>query len=106
MHIVQLYDIFYYNEYPCLIMELCEEGTLVDYIYKQEDHHLNEEQAMRIFVKILDGFKSIHAAGFIHRDLKLENILIKNSIVKITDFGLACKSSSAQVFEGDIAGTL
>lgn len=49
---------------------------------------------MKIFVKILDGFKQIHAAGFIHRDLKLENILIKNNVIKITDFGLACKATS------------
>ena len=36
----------------------------------------------------------IHRAGYSHRDLKLENILIHNGVVKVTDFGLSKKSIS------------
>lgn len=48
-----------------------------------------EEEALAIFAQILKGFKNIHEKGFIHRDLKERNILMKNNIAKISDFGLA-----------------
>ena len=50
---------------------------------------MSEEEALNIFIRILEGFKSIHEAGFIHRDMKLENVLLKDNIPKISDFGLA-----------------
>lgn len=59
-HVVRLYELIYHEGYPCLVMDLCNSGTLLDYIYRQPNHRLNEEQAMKIFVQILDGFKSIN----------------------------------------------
>lgn len=45
--------------------------------------------------KILKGIKAIHEAGIMHRDLKLDNILIQNiqniKSIKIIDFGFACQ---------------
>jgi len=45
----------------------------------------------------LKGFKNIHEKGFIHRDLKERNILMKNNIAKISDFGLAKRLSYNQL---------
>ena len=50
--------------------------------------------------------KSIHEAGFIHRDIKLENILMDKGIPKITDFGLALRIDHIDMEAFDIAGTL
>ncbi len=44
---------------------------------------------MKYFEGILIGMDLLQSRNIIHRDLKFENILVKNGIVKIADFGLA-----------------
>ena len=40
-------------------------------------------------MQIIEGMKALYNLNIIHRDLKLENILLKNGTVKISDFGFA-----------------
>ena len=42
-------------------------------------------------MQILKGFKDLHAKMFLHRDVKPQNILVNNGILKIADFGFAQK---------------
>lgn len=37
----------------------------------------------------MEAFKEIHTKNLIHRDLKPANIMIKDGIIKISDFGFA-----------------
>ncbi|KAL4472911.1 hypothetical protein ABPG72_007788 [Tetrahymena utriculariae] len=78
------------QKYQFLVMEYCE-SNLLDYVYHKKNHVLEEKDAVDIFLQILNGFQSIHEKGIIHRDLKLENVLIQDGIIKIADFGLAKK---------------
>ncbi|KAL4480137.1 hypothetical protein ABPG74_020653 [Tetrahymena malaccensis] len=78
------------QQYQFLVMEYCE-SNLLDYVYHKKNHVLEEKDAVDIFLQILNGFQSIHEKGIIHRDLKLENVLIQDGIIKIADFGLAKK---------------
>ena len=51
---------------------------------------LEEDEAAYYYYQLINGLENIHRHGMIHRDLKLENILIdKNNILKIIDFGLS-----------------
>ncbi|CAD8106440.1 unnamed protein product [Paramecium primaurelia] len=73
-----------------LIMEFLEGGDLVDYI--QQKGKLSEEEARIIFRQIADAICYCHDQKLVHRDLKLENILLTSKTekqVKIIDFGIA-----------------
>lgn len=48
-----------------------------------------EKICMEIFSKIVIGLQSIHDNNIIHRDIKLQNIMMKGNTPKISDFGIA-----------------
>jgi translation initiation factor 2-alpha kinase 3 len=76
-------------EFLYIKMELCEHGTLKDWMEQQ--HPAPPEQSIidKIFYQMCKGVKYIHGKGLIHRDLKPSNIyLAENLCVKIGDFGL------------------
>lgn len=66
-------------------------GKLFDRIVLKE--HYSEKEAADTIKPIVDGIKYCHALGIIHRDIKPENLLYAshdpNSVIKISDFGLA-----------------
>jgi serine/threonine protein kinase len=62
---------------------------MYDYLSQQYYHCLSEQQTKLFVNKILRGVIYLHANGIIHRDLKLENILILNNNIKIIDFNLS-----------------
>ena len=71
-----------------IIMEYCEKGELFDHII--EEISLSNDEAAYYFYQLINGLEYIHHKGIVHRDLKLENLLLsKNNILKIIDFGLS-----------------
>merc|ERR1712023_37723 len=59
------------------VMELAAGGDLFEMI----DTHgpLSEDRARAVFKGLLKGLNEVHAAGFVHRDVKLENVLLMNA---------------------------
>eukprot|EP00450_Noctiluca_scintillans_P000703 CAMPEP_0194482798 /NCGR_PEP_ID=MMETSP0253-20130528/4573_1 /TAXON_ID=2966 /ORGANISM="Noctiluca scintillans" /LENGTH=499 /DNA_ID=CAMNT_0039322359 /DNA_START=67 /DNA_END=1566 /DNA_ORIENTATION=- len=98
--IIKLFETFEdrYNIY--LVMELCSGGELFDRII--DAGHFTEVQAAIIMQQIIRAIYYMHQNGICHRDLKPENFLlytkepIDKNILKIIDFGLACKFDAAK----------
>ena len=77
-----------------LVMELCHGKNLYQFIRKkQPKNHLSESEAIPVFRQIVSAVAYMHGLGLVHRDLKLENILINDlaslNDIKIIDFGFA-----------------
>jgi len=83
-HVVKLLD---FNTMPHYIeMELCDYSLseLLD-----EKGTLSVEETVSIILPILDALEHAHSKGIIHRDIKPVNILFKNDIPKLSDWGIA-----------------
>ena len=88
-NIIHLYDYEITEKTVFIIMELCKEGTLLDYINKKK--FINEEEALTILYQIILGVYAMHCQEppIAHRDLKIENILKFENVYKLCDFGSA-----------------
>lgn len=75
---------------PYIIMEYANQGTLKDLIkkYKKEEEFISNETLKSLFNQLIDGMEAINSK-LIHRDIKPDNILISDNIIKISDFGLS-----------------
>jgi len=77
--------------------------SLFDYI--KETTPFSEFQARYYFKQLMNVLQHFHKANFIHRDIKLDNILIDDAYnLRLIDFGLSCKVDSSKVVTG-ILGT-
>jgi hypothetical protein len=70
-----------------VLLEFCAGGSLDTLIYTNPT--LTREQANRYALGIARGMLHLHREGIIHRDLATRNVLLKNDIPKVTDFGLS-----------------
>ncbi|GKY98677.1 hypothetical protein MPSEU_000824000 [Mayamaea pseudoterrestris] len=98
-YIISLLDVYETDEEIQLVLEYCEGGELFAALQNKQgrsksSQRYTEAQASRITHQILQALFDLHEAGFVHRDIKAENILLvsenENDIhVKLCDFGLA-----------------
>jgi serine/threonine protein kinase len=69
-------------------LELADLGTIFDVVL--ETGPMDEPLARHYFAQFLDGLSFIHDKGYVHRDLKAENLLLDDQFdLKIADFGFA-----------------
>ena len=71
-----------------LIFEYMKQD-LLELMKSKEPGHLDESEIKDIIYQTLLGLAHMHKYGYFHRDMKPENLLINDKIVKIADFGLA-----------------
>lgn len=99
VHVLQLYDYFYYKEHMFLVCEL-----LRDNLYEFAKFNRDEEaefyftlpRIQSIARQVLTALEYLHSLNLLHCDLKPENILIKSYSrceVKVIDFGSSCFTS-------------
>ena len=95
-NIVKIYEFFDTALYYYLVTEYCKKGELFSYITNE----YNEKQLSVLFYQVFSGLCYLHEKKILHRDLKLENLMIseieKDVVtgdeyfwIKIIDFGTA-----------------
>jgi len=89
-HIVQLIDICDTKDTLFIVMELMEGGELYEEIVKRKS--FTEKDASFIMSQLFSALDYLHKNDIVHRDLKLENLLLakKEGLeIKLADFGLS-----------------
>jgi serine/threonine protein kinase len=105
-HVVKVHELGEVGDYPYIVMDFLEGGTLEDHFTKFGK--MPPKQAVRVAIGILHGLQVAHEAGVIHRDIKPQNILFdKNGTPKIADFGIARveEGTRSMTREGATMGT-
>ncbi|XP_075966821.1 NUAK family SNF1-like kinase 2 [Anarhichas minor] len=93
-HIITIYEVFENKDKIVIVMEYASRGDLYDYVC--DKGNISEREARHFFRQIVSAVHYCHQNGIVHRDLKLENILLDGKgNVKIADFGLS------NLFHGD-----
>ena len=120
-NIVGLMDLKKTKSHCYLVMEFCNGGDLTGCLKKymaKYNRPFTEEIVQYLMRQIVSGLDALHSRNILHRDLKLDNILVcfnseqdKNnlnmmrSIPKITDFGFATILNSSQPLAHTVLGT-
>jgi serine/threonine protein kinase len=77
------------SPYPVIVMELLEGGDMFNRISTRQS--VTESFLAETFLSAMWALRSIHERGYVHRDLKLDNLMLCSpndpSPVKIIDFG-------------------
>lgn len=92
-NIMKLFEVIDQTAKCHLVMELCHGKNMYNFIKKKPGGCITEMEAVPIFRQIVSAVCYMHDLGLVHRDLKLENILINDmgglNETKIIDFGFA-----------------
>ena len=103
--IVKVKDYFEDDENVYIILELCKNKSLADYLCKRGGK-LSEIEVKCYIFQLLQGLKCLHKNKIIHRDLKPNNLLLddKNEL-KIGDFGEVAHLTNDKDRRHTICGT-
>ena len=91
-NIVRLYDSFETARHLVFVMELCAGGDLLSYVRRRGC--LSEDIAREMFIQAVSALNYCHRKGIVHRDVKLDNLLLDVTpsdqvTVKLCDFGVS-----------------
>ncbi|KAF2266328.1 Pkinase-domain-containing protein [Lojkania enalia] len=104
-HIARLYEVIVTETLVWLVLEYCPGDELYNYLL--EKGPLEPAKVQKIFTQLVGAVSYVHNKSCVHRDLKLENILLdKYENVKLVDFGFTReyegKSSYLQTWCGTV----
>jgi hypothetical protein len=85
-NVIVVHDVGTAGESVYFAMELCDGGTLREWLCEPRPWR----EVLEVFLRAGQGLAAAHAAGLVHRDFKPDNVLLgKDGRARVTDFGLA-----------------
>lgn len=88
-NIVKIIDTVESNNHVNIILEYVSGSSLHHFLKKHHERRLDEEVARQIFLPIVEAIAFCHQKSIVHRDIKLENILLEGRVPKLIDFGFS-----------------
>lgn len=106
-NVIRIFDFLAFADGTAISMEYFDSKSLAEEL-GDDRKPMPVKRALDIILKIADGMAAAHKEGVVHRDLKLANVLIRDDIVKVVDFGIAAVTRSVEstlTKAGSIVGT-
>jgi len=90
-NVVKLYEVFESNSHLLMVLEYARGGDLLHYV--KDRGRLSEDEARGLFRQIVEAVRACHIRNIIHRDVKLDNVLLDKQCTRaiLCDFGV-CRS--------------
>lgn len=88
-HVTRLYEVFESSRHFNMVLEYSGGGDLLQFVKTRGK--LTESESAQILSQLVSGLQACHSKNIIHRDVKLDNVLIGESYaaVKLCDFGVS-----------------
>jgi serine/threonine-protein kinase len=103
-NIVNIYDAGEDQDINYIAMELLEGADLKPWCTKGNLHPVRE--VVEAVIKVAEALDYAHQSNVVHRDIKPANLMIlKNGVVKVTDFGIARITDQSRTATGTVLGT-
>lgn len=107
--IIKLKEFFETRDKLFLVQEYCAGGNLYEMIRREKkDGGMSETKIKNIFIQLLQAVSYLHSLNIVHRDIKSENILLKERYtddIRLLDFGLSRLMPRAELLMTSV-GTL
>ena len=95
-NVIRLLEVFESPKHFLMVMEYVGGGDLLQYV--KQRRKLDETEAKYIFKQVVYGLGHCHCRSVLHRDIKLDNILMDSEGgVKLCDFGVSRLVSKGQI---------
>ena len=90
-NILKLYEFFEDSQNYYLVTDYLNGGELLDYILKNKV--LSETETAKYIKQVLESVSYLHSNNIVHRDIKLENLVLEShspdALLKLIDFGIS-----------------
>jgi serine/threonine protein kinase len=105
-NIVSIYDAGEEDGTPFIVMECVAGTTLADEVARRK--RLPPDEVVDLALQACGGLAHAHDAGLVHRDVKPQNLLLReDGVLKIADFGIARTAGATQLTQvGTVLGTV